>query len=148
MRRNNPRSEQVLGGTNEGHLHRIMRRAIPYGPEYDPANTDDIERGLIGMFINVDLANQFEFLISQWNDKSDFVKSVRGPGGINPVNNISGQDIFLGINDESTSSFTLSSSTGNQKITGFGRFVITRGGAYCYLPSITAIKYLAGLPNQ
>ncbi|HKS41482.1 MAG TPA: hypothetical protein VJX74_12785, partial [Blastocatellia bacterium] len=79
---------------------------------------------------------------------SDFVKSVRGPGGINPVNNISGQDIFLGINDENTSSFTLSSSTGNQNITGFGRFVITRGGAYCYLPSITAINYLAGLPNQ
>ena len=127
-----------------------MRRAIPYGPEYDPANPDDVERGLIGMFINVDLANQFEFLISQWNDKSDFVKSVRGPGGINPVNNISGQDIFLGINDESTSSFTLAypNPKENQKITGFGRFVITRGGAYCYLPSITAIKYLAGLPNQ
>ncbi len=150
MRRNNPRSEQVLGGTGEGHLHRIMRRAIPYGPEYDPANPDDVERGLIGMFINVDLANQFEFLISQWNDKSDFVKSVKGPGGINPVNNISGQDIFLGINDESTSSFTLAYTNPkeNKKITGFGRFVITRGGAYCYLPSITAIKYLAGLPSQ
>ncbi|MGA9767699.1 MAG: peroxidase [Blastocatellia bacterium] len=148
MRRNNPRSELVTGSAGEGHLHRIMRRAIPYGPEYDPANPDTVERGLIGMFINVDLANQFEFLISQWCDTSSFVKSVRGPNGVNPVNNISGQDIFLGVNDESASSFTLSTPTGNQKITGFGRFVITRGGAYCYLPSITAMKYLAGLPTQ
>jgi deferrochelatase/peroxidase EfeB len=148
MRRNNPRSEQVIGGQGEGHLHRIMRRAIPYGPEYDSANPDEIERGLIGMFINVDLANQFEFLISQWSDTASFVKSVRGPNGVNPVNNISGQDIFLGVNDTSDSSFTLSTPKGNQKITGFGRFVITRGGAYCYLPSITAIKYLASSQSQ
>lgn len=147
MRRNNPRSEQVIGGPDESHLHRIVRRAIPYGPELDPNNPDDIERGLIGMFINVDIANQFEFLTSQWDNTSDFVKSVRGPGGVNPVNNISGQDIFLGVDDASASSFTLSTAQGNQNITGFGRFVITRGGAYCYLPSITAMKYLASLPN-
>jgi len=147
MRRNNPRSDLVIGSPDEGHLHRILRRAIPYGPEYDPANPDEIERGLVGMFINVDLANQFEFLTSQWSNTSSFVRSVHGPGGVNPVNNISGQDIFLGINDETNSSFTLSTPQGNQKIKGFGRFVITRGGAYCYLPSITAMKYLASLQS-
>ncbi|MDQ5855136.1 MAG: hypothetical protein M3302_02180 [Actinomycetota bacterium] len=26
---------------------------------------------------------------------------------------------------------------------GLSRFVTTRGGAYCFLPSVTAIRYLA-----
>jgi len=30
----------------------------------------------------------------------------------------------------------------NRKLTGFGPFVTTRGGAYCYLPSITALRVL------
>src|SRR5439155_27006571 len=34
IRRTNPRSERVVGGG--GHLHRIIRRAIPYGPPFDP----------------------------------------------------------------------------------------------------------------
>ncbi len=34
MRRVNPRNEAVIAG---GSLHRIIRRAMPYGPPYDPA---------------------------------------------------------------------------------------------------------------
>ena len=29
---------------------------------------------------------------------------------------------------------------------GFPRLVTTRGGAYCFLPSVTALRYLAALP--
>jgi hypothetical protein len=28
---------------------------------------------------------------------------------------------------------------------GLSRFVTTRGGAYCFLPSVTALRYLADL---
>lgn len=58
-----------------------------------------------------------------------------------------------GVNDPSTSSFTISSpptASGpatNQTLTGFSSFVTTRGGAYCYLPSITALRQLASLPG-
>lgn len=142
MRRANPRGQKVVGAGE--HRHRIIRRAMPYGPPYDPAKPDGRQRGLIGYFINADLGNQFEFLMGQWVNTADFVMSVPGPGGANPVKNISGQDVLLGVNDSSSSSFTLSSSTaGNQKLTGFSRYVTTRGGAYCYLPSITALRYLA-----
>ena len=151
IRRTNPRSAKVVGGG--GHLHRIIRRAMPYGPTYRPDKPDDVPRGLIGFFINADLANQFEFLMSTWMNGATFVKSVRGPDGANPVKNISGDDVLGGRNDPKTSTFTIPSppSPGepatNRQLTGFSRFITTRGGAYCYLPSITAIRHLARLPG-
>ncbi len=150
MRRTNPRNENVV--SEAGSLHRITRRAMPYGPPFDPAQPDDRPRGLVGWFINVDLANQFEFLMQNWVNTSTFVKSVRGPGKANPVFNISGQDVILGVNaDPTKTAFTVSfppegtSPPVNKQVTGFGPFVTTRGGAYCYLPSITALRYLAAL---
>jgi deferrochelatase/peroxidase EfeB len=159
LRRNNPRNEAVVG-TDSTH-HRIVRRAMPYGPAYDPAHPDPapVARGLVGFFINASLSNQFEFLTGQWNLLSTFVKSAKAPCGSgtgNAVFNISGQDVFLGVNDPDpsspdASSFTLAScgaSGGtNQTLTGFSRLITTRGGAYCFLPSIKGLRYLSRLPG-
>lgn len=157
LRRNNPRNEAVVG-TDSTH-HRIVRRAMPYGPPYDPAHPDSASastpRGLIGYFINASLSNQFEFLTSQWNLDSAFVKSASGPGGSsagNAVFNISGEDVFLGVNDPASSSFTLSTpgapgkKNNNTVLTGFSRMITTRGGVYCFLPSVSGLRYLAQLP--
>jgi deferrochelatase/peroxidase EfeB len=153
LRRNNPRNAAVVG-TDSTH-HRIVRRAMPYGPPYDPAHPDPVPtpRGLIGYFINASLSNQFEFLTSQWNLDSAFVKSASGPGGSsagNAVFNISGQDVFLGVNDPASSSFTLAApgakGANNTVLTGFSRMITTRGGAYCFLPGISGLRYLAQLP--
>lgn len=150
IRRNNPRNGAVVG-TDSTH-HRIVRRAMPYGPAYDPARPDDTPRGLVGFFINASLTNQFEFLTGQWNLLSDFVKSATGPGGSadgNAVYNISGQDVFLGVNDPVSSSFTLaaigSKGSNNTTLTGFDRMIVTRGSIYCFFPSISGLRYLAGL---
>jgi deferrochelatase/peroxidase EfeB len=152
IRRNNPRNEAVVG-TDSTH-HRIVRRAMPYGPAYDPAQPVSVPRGLIGYFINASVSNQFEFLTSQWNDLSTFVKSATGPGGSNDGNavyNISGQDVFLGVNDPASSSFTLAGEgakgAGNKTLSGFSRSITTRGGVYCFFPSIKGLLYLAGLPS-
>ncbi|HEX2079257.1 MAG TPA: hypothetical protein VHG08_16140 [Longimicrobium sp.] len=152
IRRNNPRNEGVVG-TDSMH-HRIVRRAMPYGPRYDAANPDDTPRGLIGYFINASIHNQFQFLEGQWDQTSDFVKSATGPGGStegNAVFNISGQDVFLGVNDPSDSSFTLPEPGANGKnninLTGWSRMITTVGAAYCFLPSITGLRYLATLPS-
>ena len=153
IRRSNPRDAAVAGAGSA--FHRIVRRAIPYGPAYDPAHPDPepTPRGLIGYFINASLANQFEFLTTQWSLASTFVKSATGPGGSaagNAVFNISGQDFYQGVNDPATSSFTLAAlgekGKNNTRLTGFPRLVITRGGAYCFLPSIKGLRYLAALP--
>lgn len=153
IRRNNPRDEAVIGAGSP--FHRIVRRAIPYGPPYDPSKPDDTPRGLIGYFINASLTNQFEFLQGQWDQTSDFVMSATSPAGSsqgNAVFNISGEDVFLGVNTPSTSSFTLAAAGANGKnnttLTGFGQFIITVGSVYCFLPSIAGLKYLAALPAQ
>lgn len=150
IRRNNPRNAAVVG-TDSTH-HRIVRRAIPYGPAYDPAAPVETPRGLIGYFINGSISNQFVFLQSQWDLASDFVKSATGPGGTdagNAVFNISGEDVFLGVNDPATSSFTVPAlgkgGKNNKTVTGFGQMITTRGSAYVFLPSITGLRYLAAL---
>lgn len=150
IRRNNPRDQAVVG-TDSTH-HRIVRRAMPYGAAYDPAHPDSVPRGLIGYFINGSLTNQFEFLQGQWILTDAFVKAATGPLGSsagNAVFNISGEDPLLGVNDPSHSSFTLAAlgpkGKNNTHVTGFPPFVTTRGGAYCFLPSITGLRYLAAL---
>jgi deferrochelatase/peroxidase EfeB len=158
IRRNNPRNAAVVG-TDSTH-HRIIRRAMPYGPPFDPVHPHPTPaaRGLIGYFINASIFNQFEFLTGQWNMLSTFVKSAKAPCGSgtgNAVFNISGEDLFLGVNDpdpssSNPSSFTLAecgaSGSANQTLTGFSRLITTRGSAYCFLPSITGLRYLAQLP--
>ena len=132
IRRGNPRDEIVQGFFTQ--QARIMRRSVPYGPPFNPQQPDDgIERGLIGYFINADFANQFQFLMSQWMNTDNFA------GGM-----ISGVDPLTGANSPSSSVFSIPTSpTGSVKVTGFARFVTTRGSAYCFLPSITGLRYIA-----
>jgi Dyp-type peroxidase family len=151
IRRTNPRDESVTGAG--AIIHRIVRRAMPYGPAYDPADPRDMDkpRGLVGYFINGSIFNQFEFLQSQWCQKSDFVMSCSQPWAPQDGNahwNISGEDVFLGVNAPATSSFTLpvpGPRAGNKAVTGFASMITTRGGAYVFLPSITGLRYLAAL---
>jgi len=132
IRRGNPRDEIVQGFFTQ--QARIMRRNVPYGPVFNPQQPNDgIERGLIGYFINADFFNQFQFLMSQWMNTDNFV------GGM-----ISGADPLIGANSQSTSVFTIPTSpTSSVKVSGFARFVVTRGSAYCFLPSITGLRYIA-----
>jgi hypothetical protein len=40
--------------------------------------------------------------------------------------------------------FTLPTSpTSSVKVDGFERFVVTRGSAYCFLPGVTGLRYIA-----
>jgi len=85
----------------------------------------------------------------------DFDTIHRPPGGTpegNAVFNISGEDVFLGVNDPSDSSFTFAepgtNGINNVNATGFGRTITTRGGIYCFFPSLTGMRYLAALPSS
>lgn len=139
IRRMNPRNSVVAG--NSGLKHRIVRRGLPYGPPYDPANPDDgIERGLLGLFIGVSLKDQFEFLMSDWANKGSFAPGLRDT-----------RDPIIGDNGENadTGAAFLISIEGRKRpieLTGLSSFVICRGAAYCFLPSATAIHYISTLP--
>jgi deferrochelatase/peroxidase EfeB len=131
IRRTNPRSQKVAG--NGGHLHRIVRRGLSYGPPFNPSVPNDgIERGTLGMFICVSLLDQFEFLMTEWINNGTFTAGLGRT-----------KDPMIGNNNSVESKFVIPAAEGDKIITGFSQFVKTRGSAYCFLPSITALKYIA-----
>jgi deferrochelatase/peroxidase EfeB len=143
MRRINPRGQPVTGQSHPGgsnNTHRLIRRGMPYGPVYDPAKPyDGIERGLLGYFINSSFENQYEFVLSQWVNDSAFAGAVR----LNPKS----KDPMIGTQDPAQSIFVIPQADGAPAInvTGFSTFVTTKAAAYCFLPSITAIKFISAL---
>ncbi len=80
-RRINPRGQPVTGQGQSGgsnNTHRLIRRGMPYGPTYDPAQPrDGIERGLLGYFINSSIENQYEFVLGHWVNDSEFAGAAR-----------------------------------------------------------------------
>ncbi|MGH4022923.1 MAG: Dyp-type peroxidase [Pseudonocardiaceae bacterium] len=133
VRRMYPRGQRVAG--NGAHLHRIVRRGIPYGPPYDPAHPrDGHARGLLGLFIGVSLRDQFEFLMTSWANDGTFTAGLGRT-----------KDPLVGAHADGAGSFSIPRPEGPVVLDGFSRFVTTRGGTYCFLPSISGIRYLAGL---
>jgi deferrochelatase/peroxidase EfeB len=134
IRRNNPRSADVAGGN--GHKHRIVRRGLPYGPPFDPANPNDgQERGLLGLFLCVSLKDQFEFLMSEWVNDGLFAPGLGRS-----------KDAVIGDNSPADSEFKIArpkEEGGSITIRGFSKFVTTRGSAYCFFPSIPALRHIA-----
>jgi Dyp-type peroxidase family len=131
IRRSNPRDDGIA--SNAGSLHRIVRRGMPYGRPYDPRIQDSIERGLLGMFICVNLEDQFEFIMKNWLNKSGF------NGNLEPNH----QDPFVGLSNGGRE-FVVPGRVEETSLE-LSQFVTTRGAAYCFLPSITALRYLADL---
>jgi deferrochelatase/peroxidase EfeB len=141
MRRINPRGQPITGQGQPGGsntTHRIVRRGMPYGPVYDPTKPyDGLPRGLLGYFINSKIENQYEFVLSQWVNDSEFAGSVR----LDPKS----KDPMIGTQDPGESIFVIPQTNGKPpiKITGFSSFITTKAAAYCFLPSITALKFIS-----
>lgn len=130
-RRTNSRGGPLVVPVGDKVDHRIMRRADAYGPHYTGAD-DGEKRGLAGHFMCAMLSNQFEFLMSQWVNSETF-PGLAAQAGIDPL---------LG-NVPARSSFTYWESGKPVTVDGLSRFVTTKGGLYCFIPSITAIKWMA-----
>ncbi len=143
MRRINPRGQPVTGQGEPGgsnNTHRLIRRGMPYGPSYDPKQPyDGIERGLLGYFINSSIENQYEFVLGQWVNDAEFAGAVRLPP--------KAKDPMIGTQDPSESIFEIPQTNGAPaiRVTGFSSFITTKAAAYCFLPSITAIKFISEL---
>ena len=81
-------------------------------------------------------------MLSQWVNDSEFAGSVR----LNPKS----KDPMIGTQDPAESIFVIPQANGAPpiKVTGLSSFVTTKAAAYCFLPSITAIKFIANLGNN
>jgi hypothetical protein len=119
---------------------RLVRRGVPYGPRLSGTQPGDgsgaePERGLLGNFIGASLGAQFEAMSCDWLNLG--LQDPRITGSNDPI---------TGTNDPDTSWFDLPLKSGDTiRLRSLPEFVSTRGGAYTFLPSLSAIRYLGSL---
>ena len=131
IRRANPRDADVAGAVR---LHRMIRRGTAYGPPLPEGVLEDdcADRGIMFVFLGSHLKRQFEFVQSEWVNDSAFI-------------GVSGEkDPVSGAND-GTGEFTIPRRPVRRRLKGLSRFVITRGGEYCFVPGLRALRWLADL---
>jgi Dyp-type peroxidase family len=130
-RRMNPRDSAIIG---EVRLHRMIRRGTSYGPML-PAGVledDGADRGIMFAFVGAHLDRQFEFVKTQWVNDGLFF-GARGE-----------QDPLAGPHDGS-GRFTIPQRPIRRRLQELPRFVVNRGGEYCFLPGLRALRWIADL---
>ncbi|HEX4794547.1 MAG TPA: Dyp-type peroxidase [Humisphaera sp.] len=149
VRRTNPRdglqdstSAQSTKITNH---HRLLRRGRAYGPMFARSmHPDDLltapqpaeEVGLLFMCFNANIANQFDFVQANWAGSEKFEKFYNDP------------DPLMGVQRSSPigpAQFTIQASPVRKIVPNLKRYVEVRGGAFMFMPSISAIRFLASI---
>jgi Dyp-type peroxidase family len=130
VRRMNPRDSLIVGAAR---LHRMIRRGTNYGPPLPPGVLEDdgADRGLIFAFVGAHLDRQFEFVQREWVNDGRFIGA---PAEKDPlVNNNDGRE------------FTIPRQPIHRRLKGLPAFVVNRGGEYCFMPGLRALRWLADL---
>ena len=129
IRRCNPRDASIAGVTR---LHRMIRRGTAYGPTLPEGVVvdDGADRGLMFAFVGAHLGRQFEFVQSQWINDGIFFGAGQD------------KDPIAGSNEIN---FTLPRRPVRKRLQGIPKFVVTRGGEYCFMPGLRALRWLAEL---
>jgi Dyp-type peroxidase family len=130
-RRINPRDSAIIG---QVRLHRMIRRGTSYGPMLPDGVLEDdgADRGIMFAFIGTHLARQFEFVKTQWINDGAFFGT---PGE---------QDPLVGPHD-GTGRFTVPQEPIRRRLTELPRFVVNRGGEYCFQPGLRALRWITDL---
>jgi deferrochelatase/peroxidase EfeB len=125
-----PGSAEELAIVNR---HRILRLGRSFDPDgaNDPAEPD--KPGLLFVCLNADIERQFEFIQQTWSMAWQF------HGLANEVDPITGRGKTMGR-------LTIPSPDGPLNLTGIKDFVRMRGGAYLFMPSRSALRFLVELP--
>ncbi|MEX2610953.1 MAG: Dyp-type peroxidase [Gemmatimonadota bacterium] len=146
IRRANPRDSLAPDpgdSTVVSNRHRLLRRGRTYGrPVAMSMEAKDVleaesyegERGLHFVCLNTDIARQFEFVQHTWINNPKF------EGMYNDVDAVSGDH-----DKKNAGYFTIPAEPVRRRVHDVPRFVHVRGGAYFFMPSIDAVRYLAAL---
>ncbi|MFL6862274.1 MAG: Dyp-type peroxidase [Allosphingosinicella sp.] len=128
IRRMNPRD--TAANVNR---RRMIRRGATYGPPLpEGAPGDGRERGIAAFVVCANLVRQFEFAQNVWANDPDFHELGNE------------RDPIIG-NHDGTLEYKIPKRPIRKKIVGLPAFTTVRGGAYFFLPGISALHYLAGL---
>ena len=133
-RRANPRDALDAEGSVDVRLHRMIRRGTSYGPMLPDGVLEDdgIDRGIIFVFAGAHIKRQFEFVKTQWLNDGIFIGT--------PAE----KDPLVGPNDGS-GVFTIPQRPIRRRLQGLPPFVVVRGGEYCFVPGLRALRWLAEL---
>jgi len=131
IRRMNARDASIAGVVR---IHRMIRRGSAYGPPLPAGALEDdgADRGLMFAFVGANLGRQFEFVQSEWMNDGAF---FGGGHERDPVAGAAG----------GSGEFSIPRRPIRRQFKGLSRFVVTRGGEYCFLPSLRALRWLADL---
>src|SRR5215207_30241 len=133
-RRANPRDALDDEGGVDVRLHRMIRRGTSYGPMLPEGVLEDdgADRGIIFVFAGAHPKRQFEFVKTQWLNDGIFIGA--------PAE----KDPLVGPNDGS-GMFTIPQRPIRRRLQNLPPFVVTRGGEYCFVPGLRALRWLAEL---
>jgi Dyp-type peroxidase family len=133
-RRANPRDALDHEMSVDVRLHRMIRRSTSYGPMLPEGVLEDdgVDRGIVFVFVGAHIKRQFEFVKTQWLNDGIFIGAP------------SEKDPLVGPNDGS-GTFTIPQRPIRRRLQGLPPFVVTRGGEYCFVPGLRALRWLAEL---
>jgi deferrochelatase/peroxidase EfeB len=131
----NPRDTKMalLADVN---VHRIIRRSTTYGAPYDPnatsAHDDDVARGIHFIFLSAKAMATMEFLQQEWINNGNFMnlRDERDPN--------------VGL-QENAATFTIPEHPVRRRIHDIPTFSVLRGGEYLFMPSLSALRWIADL---
>jgi Dyp-type peroxidase family len=142
IRKANPRDD--TRSFAEVLRHRIIRAAIPFGPEVEPGETTtQHSRGLMFVCYQTSIERQFEFIQRHYANNPDFVGGKERPGGgaVTP-----GFDPIIGqapgggarVMDEPAPNYPAGSR--RTTLETASQFVTLTAAAYFFMPSISALR--------
>src|SRR6185437_5166155 len=135
MRRMNPRDTK-LAILTDVNVHRIIRRSTTYGAPYDPNATseqdDETPRGIHFIFISAKAMTTMEFLQQERINNGNFVSQGEE------------RDPNVGLQEDGAT-FTIPAEPVRRRIHGIESFNVLRGGEYFFLPSLSALRWVADL---
>jgi Dyp-type peroxidase family len=135
MRRMNPR-DTALAQLADVNLHRIIRRSTTYGAPYDAAaltdRDDETPHGIYFIFLGARVMDTIEFLQREWINNGNFMSLGDE------------RDPVIGLQEE-PGIFTIPEEPVRRRIHGLETFNVLRGGEYYFMPSLSALKWLAEL---
>jgi deferrochelatase/peroxidase EfeB len=133
MRRMNPRDTKMPVLT-DANIHRIIRRSTTYGAPYDPnavsEHDDSLGRGIYFLFISAKAMATLEFLQREWINDGTF------------MNLGNERDPLVGL-QEQRNTFTIPKKPVRRRIHDIETFNVLRGGEYLFMPSLSALRWLA-----